>query len=454
MKAVNNRRMEIPAIRTYPKFFVLILALCAFGSLLPAASIGEDIYLAVRQDGHRGSGSARDPFDASTADKYDQLLATYSQNTVFHYAGGTYQTRGWHYRTRKSAGTNCKHYGSGMDQTVIRLVGANDLTQDGVIFGSDYDATADGFEVQNLTLDCNASGNPKFANGLGATAAIATNGSNILIRAIKVIGFGTSRVGAECFVVFIYPGVALSWRSFNNVILDHCVFTGPAQGNKDGLSCVVIGAAPSVRIEGAIVNCRFINLKSDFSYSHALRAPLCESNEVTGCDNGFYLEPDDRQSGTWVIRKNRFHDVTTAVMVKWHPTGSLNTIQFEDNDVVLKADPQQTSAAFAVDDTGLKPSDQKPTIAKVILRNNRISLAEASKEQVAREAGLLLISSEATYSVGDLVLEHNLFSLPPGREMIISPSPVVRSFLQRGNVDSNNREVRVRDVHGNPVNAL
>jgi hypothetical protein len=173
---------------------------------------------------------------------------------------------------------------------------------------------------------------------------------------------------------------------------------------------------------------------------------------VIGCETGFYLEPDDRQSGTWIIRKNRFRDVTIAAMIKWHPEGSLNTIQFEDNGVVLKVDPERTSAAFAVDDTGLKPGDQRPSIAKVIFRNNRISLAEPSKEEVARAAGLLLISLEATYSVGDLVLENNSFSLPPGREMIISPLPVVRSFLQRGNVDSNNGEVRVRDVRGNPVN--
>ena len=155
-----------------------------WGSLLPAATIAKEVYLAVRSDGHRGSGSAQDPFDASTPDKYDQILATNSQNTVFRYAAGIYQTRGWHYRTRKSAGTDCKHYGSGVDRTVIQLVGANDLTQDGIIFGADYDATADGFEVQNLTLDCNASGNPKFTNHLGAVGAISANGSNILIRDI------------------------------------------------------------------------------------------------------------------------------------------------------------------------------------------------------------------------------------------------------------------------------
>jgi hypothetical protein len=454
MKPVSNRTVEVPAIRGRSKVFKLVLGFCVLGLLLPRASIGKDVYLAVRQDGHRGSGSAQDPFNASTPDKYDQLLATYSQNTVFHYAAGTYHTRGWHYRTRRSAGTNCKHYGSGIDRTVIQLVDANDPTQDGVIFGSDYDATADGFEVQNLTMDCNASGNPKFTNHLGAVGAISTNGSNILIRGIKVIGFGTSRVGVECFAVFAYPGPALSWRSFSNFSVDSCVFTAPAQGNRDGLTCVAIGASTNATMEGAIVNCRFINLKSDFSYSHAFAAPRCEGNEVISCDNGFYLEPDDRQSGTWIIRKNRFKDIIAAAMVKWHPAGSLNTIQFEDNDVILRVDPQQTSIAFAVDDTGLKPGDQRPTIAKVIFRHNRVSLAEPSKEQVARAAGLHLVSLEATYSVGALVLEDNFFSLPRGREMIISPSPVVRSFLQHNNVDSNKGEVRVRDVHGNPVSSL
>src|SRR5262249_30625120 len=121
-----------------------------------------NIYLAVRTDGIAGTGTASNPFDASTAAKYDKLLATYSQNTVFNYAPGTYQTTGWRFRTRKSAGTNCQHLGAGVDQTVIQLVGANDPSQDGIIFGTDYDATADGFQVQNLTLDCNAFGNPKF----------------------------------------------------------------------------------------------------------------------------------------------------------------------------------------------------------------------------------------------------------------------------------------------------
>jgi hypothetical protein len=430
----------------------LIFAFCALGSLLAATSTAKDVYLAIRHDGRSGSGSAEDPFDASTADKYDKLLATYSQNTIFRYAVGTYQTTGFRSRTRKSAGTNCQHYGAGVDKTVIQLVGAAGPTQDGIIFGCDYDATADGFELHDLTLDCNAPGNPKFRDGLGGVTAVNVVGNNMLFSNLKIEHFGTAKRGVECFPFISFAGPGHVGAQFQSVRLENSVFTEPATGNKDGLSCAVIAASTSARLEGAIVNCRFINLKSDFSYSHAFGAALCEGNEVNGCETGFYLEPDDRQAGTWIIRKNRFRDICTAVMINWHPAGSLNTIQFEDNDVALRVNPQRTSAAFAVDDSGLKPGDERPSIAKVIFRNNRISVGGLSKEQGARAAGLLLVSRKGAFSVGDLVLEDNFFSLQPGREMIISPSPVVRSFIQQRNTDSNKAEARVRDVHGDPVN--
>jgi hypothetical protein len=143
-----------------------------------------------------------------------------------------------------------------------------------------------------------------------------------------------------------------------------------------------------------------------------------QGNAVIGCETGFYLEPDYRQFGTWIILKNRFRDINSAVMVKWHPTGGLHTIQFENNNVVLKADPEPFSVALTVDDVGLAPGDQRPTIAKIIFRNNQISQAEPSEEKVERIAGLTLVSSEAKYSVNELLVENNVFRLPPGREMV------------------------------------
>jgi len=452
MEPVSNRTIEVPALRGRRKIFGLVLALCALGSMHPPASFGKDVYLAVRQDGRNGSGSAQDPFDASSAAKYDAILARFREETNFFYSPGIYETTGGRYRIRPTANPHCHHFGAGVDRTIIRLVGASHPTEEGTIFYADYDSTVDGFELHDLTLDCDAPGNPKFRDGIGAVGAVNVVGNNMLFSNLKVEHFGTGKRGVECFPLLCYAGAGQDGRRYENIRLENSVFTEPAIGNKDGLSCAAISASANARLEGAIVNCRFINLKSDFSYSHAFGAALCEGNEVIGCETGFYLEPDDRQSGTWIIRKNRFRDVTMAAMIKWHPEGSLNTIEFEDNDVVLKVGPAQPSVAFAVDDAGLKPGDQKPTIAKVILRNNKISLAGPSKEQVSRAAGLHLVSLAATYSVGEVFFENNSFSLPAGREMIISPSPVVRSFFQHGNVDSNNREVRVRDVHGNAIN--
>jgi hypothetical protein len=446
--------MNVLSVGRHRNALETIVAFCVLGFFLPDASFARDIYLAIRHDGHRGSGSARDPFDASSAAKYNAILEHFREDTNFFYAPGIYETTGWYYRIRQTANPRCRHFGAGTDRTVIRLVGTSQANAEGVIFGADYDATADGFELHNLTLDCNAPGNPKFRDGIGAVGAVNVIGNNMLFSNLKVEHFGTGKRGVECFPIFCYAGSGHDFSQYENIRLENSLFIEPATGNRDGLSCAVIGASANARVDGAIVNCHFIHLRSDFSYSHAFGAPLCEGNEVIGCETGFYLEPADRQFGTWTIRKNRFRDINSAVMVKWHRTGSLNTIQFENNDVVLEGDPEPFSVALSVDDTGLEPGNQRPTIAKIVFRNNQISQAEPSTQKAERIAGLSLVSSEARYSVQELLLEENVFRLPPDRAMIISPSTVVRSFIQRGNVDSNNAEVRALDVHGNPVNSL
>jgi hypothetical protein len=246
-------------------------------------------------------------------------LVTYSANTTFNYAPGTYQTLGWYNGVRQTAGANCKHYGAGIDQTIIQLVGANSTTSDGVIFGSDYYVTADGFEIQNLTLDCNPAGNPKFVNGLGAIGAVNTQGSDILMKGVKVINFGTSLKGVECFVVLINPGPVLAWRSFDNIEIQNCVFTSPASGNKDGLTCVAIGGATGVTVTNtAVVNSSFLNLDSDFLYSHAFYAEVCTGNYVQGCEVGSYVEPAEPIATPWLVQNNNFTDVSQGANVR-HP---------------------------------------------------------------------------------------------------------------------------------------
>ena len=372
-----------------------------------------NIYLAVRHDGIAGTGTASNPFDASTAAKYDRLLATYSQNTIFHYAVGTYQTTGWRFRTRKSAGTNCQHLGAAVDQTVIQLVGASNPTQDGIIFGTDYDATADGFEVQNLTLDCNALGNPKFTNHLGAVGAISTAGNNMLIRNIKVIGFGTGLRGTECFAVLIYPGPALSWRSFNNIIIDSCVFTSPVQGNQDGLTCVTIATNAGVTLTNtSITNCWFIDLASDFSFSNAFFAEKCIGNYVQNCQTGSYTEPSSVQPNPWVVQNNTFVNVYNGLSVKFHATGKLQDLEFLDNTVVLVNTTATVTQGVVVSEpvesiSGLR---NKPEVVNLAIQGNTIQAATVTPRSNNAYAGFQILSPNQKYFVNQLTITGNLFS--------------------------------------------
>jgi hypothetical protein len=415
---------------------MLISALCFLNHAQAQALT--NIYLAVRTDGIAGTGTASDPFDASTPDKYDQLLATFSQNTIFNYAPGTYQTTGWRYTARQTAGTNCKHYGAGIDQTIIQLVGANDPTEDGVIFGSDYDVTADGFEIQNATLDCNPAGNPKFVNGLGAIGAVNTQGSNILISNVKVINFGTSCQGYECFVVLIDPGPVLAWRSFDNIRVENCLFTSPARGNKDGLSCVVIAGAPGVTITNtAVVNSSFLNLESDFLYSHAFYAQQCTGNSVQGCEVGTYVEPAESIATPWLVQNNTFTDVSEGAAIWFHSYGRVQELRFLNNVVILRNALGSWSAAVDV----IEPTEPRgrtmPELVSLIIQGNNIQPASTTPTYNPYYLGFNIQSPNLRYWIGNLQITGNTFSSAApqnGNQILFSNSP---EFLGSSSISAN-----------------
>jgi hypothetical protein len=421
--------------------FLSLIFICAICFLTRAqAQSSTNIYLAVRHDGIAGTGTATNPFDASTAAKYDKLLATHSQNTIFHYAVGTYQTTGYSFRTRKSAGTNCQHFGAGVDKTVIQLVGAVGPTQDGIIFGSDYDATADGFGLQNLTLDCNALGNPKFTNHLGEIGAINTAGSNILIRNIKVINFGTSLRGVECFVLTIIPGPALSYRSFDNIVVDSCIFTSPVQGNQDGLSCVTIAANSGVTLTNtSVTNCWFIDLASDFSYSHAFFAEQCTGNYVQNCGVGTYTEPASVQPTRWLVQDNTFVNVYSGAVVQFHATGKLQDLEFLDNTVVLLNTTARATYAVGIFEPPESISGLRniPQLVNLTIQGNKVQAASLTAQTNQGYLGFDVKSPNQKYFIGTLTITENEFSganTKNGLQIIVTATP---NFILSSKISNN-----------------
>ena len=86
---------------------------------------------------------------------------------------------------------------------------------------------------------------PNFATESEQSSAVNVVGNNMLFSNLKVEHFGTGKRGVECFPIFCYAGSGHDCGQYENIRLENSVFTDPASGNKDGLSCAVIAASTS-----------------------------------------------------------------------------------------------------------------------------------------------------------------------------------------------------------------
>jgi hypothetical protein len=409
--------------------FALALALTAVVVVVVAprpgvaAAARRDLYVAVRADGKSGQGTADDPMDASTPEKFDAILARHNADFTFHYAAGTYQTHGYRFQERETANPGCRHLGAGIGKTVIQLVAASDPAKDGDIFQCDYNHRVDGFEIHDLTLDCNWAHNPMFLRGLSVLGAVNVNGSNVLLQNVKIIGFGTRTPKAECFPVFIYPGHDFTRQQFHNVRIINCVFSNPATGNRDGLSCAVIGADEGVTMTGSVIQgCRFLDVASDFTYSHAFFAENCEGNYVRNCGQAFYVEPTDKQNYTWIIRNNRFINIETGAFVNWHPGAHLGQIIFENNLVELDPDTP-FAAAVSFGEDGLDPSHAPANLQSLTFAHNTTRLA-SRRGHSSKARDLNVVSVKHCFTVENVVAVGNTSDLPNDQATIVDRATV------------------------------
>lgn len=376
------------------------------------------IYLASRNDG-RGSGSPTDPYDGASADRYDAILARYPASTDFHYAAGVYQSHGYYYQ-HENIHAGCRHFGAGVDKTVIRLVAPNHgSAASGLLFGADYNQSADGFEMHNLTLDCNATHNPVFEKGLGAVGAVNIQGNNLLFQNMKIVGFGTGKQGTECFAFFSYPGEYWKGKTFQNIKLDHVTFTAAARGNRDGTTVTTVYASEGVNVQNTqIVNCEFLDLDAEFTYVHALGALYNENNLVRNCTEGGYFETADHQDRTFVFKNNTYQNVRKAVYINCHPNASIGKIIFDNNKVSLRPDIPN-NAAVGLNDAGIQPGQTPDRIGSIEFENNTVYLASYGEFSSLCRA-LSLQSAGRHYSIGQVVASGNKVSgLPTGQPYYI-----------------------------------
>jgi len=133
------------------------------------------IFIAHRDDAKSGSGTGSDPFDGSTAQKFDTLLRVRSESSVTNLVvcigPGTFQTEGAHdyvpgvdhLNKAQASGFTVNRgwrvHGTTMDRTVLKLTDLYfDPSTGKYLVGhiiSTYDLDSHGVEVSDLTLDDN-----------------------------------------------------------------------------------------------------------------------------------------------------------------------------------------------------------------------------------------------------------------------------------------------------------
>jgi hypothetical protein len=204
---------SVKSIALFTLFFVHIDA---------ATGPSKEIWIAVRLDGRRGSGTSTNPFDGSTQEKFDRVMNAVMPGTHVHILPGVYESKGdegWQPKDNEWI------QGSGMGVTILRRVGVTGLEfsrQPAVIGGGDG-SQRNHIRVSDLTLDCNAAAIPSksISRALGLSCVYAK------IENIEAKNFGHYQTGAEMFgfgVASSVPGK--HWVEIHNCYLHDYISRG------------------------------------------------------------------------------------------------------------------------------------------------------------------------------------------------------------------------------------
>jgi hypothetical protein len=163
-----------------------------------------NVWIAYRMDGAKGSGTANDPYDGSTAAKFDARMSELPEKTTVHLGPATaanpFLTTGFWINSDGSSGSGwqpkagMRLVGSGIDVTTLKLTGASDPasgTRHYFAIGHTLSSTTlDSFEVSDLTIDCNLPTSGTFVS----VGAVRLMGNHARIRRVKAIHWGTASI--------------------------------------------------------------------------------------------------------------------------------------------------------------------------------------------------------------------------------------------------------------------
>ncbi len=220
-----------------------------------------EVWLALRADGAANipstptSGTAADPYDASSPTLFADRMNSFQKNTkIIHLGPGVFQTFGY-----VSTGlpvpnswqpvSGQKIIGAGMFATTLKVVGATNQSHLTCAICNDplysdppfHGQFLDGFEASDFTVDCNMRGHIGARVAIGAVSVL---GRRIRLRRIRAIDYGTEAKNPppllECFVITAGGGHP-SLPESSDCTMEDCLIEKPYRNGRYNNTCALIG---------------------------------------------------------------------------------------------------------------------------------------------------------------------------------------------------------------------
>lgn len=194
------------------------------------------VFVGQRGDNRPGKGTASDPYNANTREKFDAIMTNKIQPfSEIVLLPGTFDTQG--YNLLNNVGWRLRPYcrlrGCGVNNTTLRLVDADQVnthyymvlaanvgTNDAFwnsVTGGYYDWT----EVMDLTLDMNFLGQPSNPPSF-TQHAVELHANHAHIRRVRVINYGNN-YSHEGFLIIAGPDTNLNPKEVTDLLIEDCV---------------------------------------------------------------------------------------------------------------------------------------------------------------------------------------------------------------------------------------
>jgi hypothetical protein len=345
-----------------------------------------DVWVAIRAAGTgSGTGTQVDPYDGSTATKFDALMRSMAVNTCVHLGPGEFETEGYHDNIAQGHGWQAQPgmriVGSGIDVTKLKLVSPASSGQRAYAVAHPLSSsTVDFFELSGLTINCNWSGQ---ASGVAA-GAVRIMGNHSRVVRVKVMNWGVKAGGPAGFVIAMLTGdPGNGVNSVTNCGIEECIVVVGDLGESaaDPVTVLHVGgketaASPdeAFGLGPYIRNC-FVDCGQTPPFTREFRAlsmAWCRGGVVEGnqIHNTKYGGPHQTATGArdLAVRNSAYRNVWKGPYWSMASQG-VQRLVVEGNSIELATGAASSDYAIQLDSGATPPSYAH---GNVVIRDNRI----------------------------------------------------------------------------------